>query len=215
PDFFFNTDGGWQGMRIIVLVDMVLGPLLTLVVFKAGKPGLRFDLATIAVIQTVCLAAGTFIVYQERPLALVYADGQFNSLAYDDFVANHIDPAVLDDFPGSTPKWLMVNMPEDPVVQSAIRRDLLDQEISTAMLVEHYAPFDAASPLVTEESTKMDELRRQDALKPALDDFVANKGFAAEELRYHPYAARFSYFYLAFNKADNAFVGLLPTLAPQ
>ena len=41
PDIFFDTDGGWRGMRIIIAVDLVLGPLLTLVVFKAGKPGLK------------------------------------------------------------------------------------------------------------------------------------------------------------------------------
>ena len=33
PDFFFSTDGGWQGIRIIALVDLVLGPVLTLCVF--------------------------------------------------------------------------------------------------------------------------------------------------------------------------------------
>ena len=79
PDMFFTTDGGWQGIRIIILVDMVLGPLLTLIVFKPGKPGLKFDLTCIGVFQLVCLAAGTYLVYNERPLAMVYVDGQFTS----------------------------------------------------------------------------------------------------------------------------------------
>ena len=26
PDFFFASDGGWQGIRIIAFVDLVLGP---------------------------------------------------------------------------------------------------------------------------------------------------------------------------------------------
>lgn len=38
PEFFYSIDGGWEGMRIIIAVDLVLGPTLTLVVFKAGKP---------------------------------------------------------------------------------------------------------------------------------------------------------------------------------
>ncbi len=33
------------------------------------------DLSIIATIQVVCLAAGTYVVYAERPLALVYVDG--------------------------------------------------------------------------------------------------------------------------------------------
>jgi hypothetical protein len=36
PDFFFTTDGGWQGIRILGAVDLVLGPLLTLIVYKHG-----------------------------------------------------------------------------------------------------------------------------------------------------------------------------------
>jgi hypothetical protein len=49
PGFFYAIDGGWEGMRIIVGVDLILGPILTLVVFKAGKPGLRFDLTMVAI----------------------------------------------------------------------------------------------------------------------------------------------------------------------
>jgi hypothetical protein len=57
PEFFYTIDGGWEGMRIIIGVDLILGPLLTLVVFKAGKPGLKFDLSMIAIIHSVCLQA--------------------------------------------------------------------------------------------------------------------------------------------------------------
>ena len=62
PDFFFDTDGGWEGMRIIVAVDLILGPCLTLIVFKAGKPGMKTDLIMIGVFQAVCLAAGVYVV---------------------------------------------------------------------------------------------------------------------------------------------------------
>ena len=54
PGILFNIDGGWTGLRIIIGVDLVLGPLLTLVVFKAGKPGLKFDLACIGLFQAAC-----------------------------------------------------------------------------------------------------------------------------------------------------------------
>ena len=30
PGYFFELDGGWEGLRIIIGVDLVLGPLLTL-----------------------------------------------------------------------------------------------------------------------------------------------------------------------------------------
>ena len=40
----------------IFLVDVVLGPGLTLMVFKPGKPGLKFDMAAIVVLQMVALS---------------------------------------------------------------------------------------------------------------------------------------------------------------
>ena len=52
---YFHTDGGWRGIRIIAGVDLVLGPLLTLIVFKPGKPGLKFDLTLIGLAQAVAL----------------------------------------------------------------------------------------------------------------------------------------------------------------
>ena len=58
PGILFSIDGGWAGLQIIIGVDLVLGPLLTLIVFKAGKPSLKFDLTCIATFQAVCMVAG-------------------------------------------------------------------------------------------------------------------------------------------------------------
>ena len=51
PPPYFGFDGGWNVMRMVILVDVVLGPLLTLVVFRRGKQGLARDLAIIALVQ--------------------------------------------------------------------------------------------------------------------------------------------------------------------
>ena len=77
PDFFFAIDGGWEGMRIIIGVDLILGPLLTLVGVKSGKPGLKFDLTMIGITQIACLLAGLFIVYSERPIFFIYYEEHF------------------------------------------------------------------------------------------------------------------------------------------
>lgn len=115
PGILFRIDGGWTGLRIVIGVDLVLGPLLTLVVFKAGKPGLRFDLACIALFQATCMAAGMWIVYTERPLALVLAYDTIYSLDADAFTDFERDPALLEAFPGSYPKLLYTELPEDDI----------------------------------------------------------------------------------------------------
>ena len=115
PGILFRVDGGWTGLRIVVGVDLVLGPLLTLVVFKAGKPGLKFDLGCIAFAQASCMAAGMWIVYHERPIALVLAYDTFYSLATQEFEKFGRDFSVLEDFPGPYPKLLYVELPENEI----------------------------------------------------------------------------------------------------
>lgn len=112
PGILFSIDGGWNGLRILIGVDLVLGPLLTLIVFKSGKPGLKFDLGCIATAQALCIAGGMWVVYQERPLALVLAYDTIYSLAAKEFADYERDPAVLDSIPGKSPKLIYAALPD-------------------------------------------------------------------------------------------------------
>ena len=53
----FEAAGGSRLVFILVGVDVTLGPLITLVIFKSGKPGLKFDLTVIALVQLAALVS--------------------------------------------------------------------------------------------------------------------------------------------------------------
>ena len=112
PGFLFKTDGGWQGIRLIAGVDLVLGPMLTFFVYKATKPSLKFDLSVIACIQLAALVYGSLLVYQERPVAVVYANGVIRTLAASSFSDESV-PAALEAMEriGSLPAWVYVEPP--------------------------------------------------------------------------------------------------------
>jgi len=63
---------------------MVLGPLLTLMVFNPTKKSLKFDLTIIGLIQLACLIAGTWLLYNERPVAQVLADDGIHLITQGD-----------------------------------------------------------------------------------------------------------------------------------
>ncbi len=144
PGILFNMDGGWTGLRIVIGVDLVLGPLLTLVVYKAGKPGLRFDLTCIVVFQVVCMAGGMFIVHAERPLALVLAYDTIFSLGAKEFEDYGKDISVLDGIPGSYPKLVYTALPENSVQADilAIRGQFIGDPLF--MQTERYRPLPEA-----------------------------------------------------------------------
>ncbi|MFL0801731.1 MAG: hypothetical protein K6L80_14860 [Agarilytica sp.] len=59
--------GGYQGLKIAAGVDIILGPLLTLMVFNLKKKELIWDLTFISVIQLAALLVGVWLINQERP----------------------------------------------------------------------------------------------------------------------------------------------------
>ena len=77
PGILFDTGNGWKAIGIIVGIDLILGPLLTLIVFNHNKTSLKFDLTTIALVQTVALIYGTWTIHQTRPVALAFVNNNF------------------------------------------------------------------------------------------------------------------------------------------
>ena len=84
PQPYFTADGGWRVLRIIVLVDVVLGPLLTFVVFNRAKHELLRDLAVIVVIQIAAFVYGAVTMYQYRPVFLTAAEQNLYTVNWPD-----------------------------------------------------------------------------------------------------------------------------------
>lgn len=72
PKPAFEVVGAFNIIRLLVMVDVIIGPLLTLVVYKHGKPGLKFDMAFIALVQLTALIYGAYRLYDERPQYMVF-----------------------------------------------------------------------------------------------------------------------------------------------
>jgi len=85
PEPFFTAEGGWNGIKLMAAVDLVLGPTLTLIIFNASKPKreIIFDLSVIAAVQISALIWGGLQVYSERPVALVMWEGTFYTVTED------------------------------------------------------------------------------------------------------------------------------------
>jgi hypothetical protein len=98
PPPYFHAAGADVLVLLLVSVDLTLGPLLTLVVFKSGKRGLKFDLAVIAIAQAAALVYGLSIVLASRPVFLLAVIDRFELIA-----ASDLAPADLAE--GSAPEF--------------------------------------------------------------------------------------------------------------
>lgn len=83
PGSFREMAGGSGLFLLVVSVDVILGPLLTLVAFspRKAKTNLRFDLAVIAALQLTALGYGIYTVWEVRPVAIVYETDRYRVIA--------------------------------------------------------------------------------------------------------------------------------------
>jgi len=105
PSYYFHIDGGYRGIATIFFVDVVLGPGLTLLVFKPGKPSLKFDMTAIVILQIVALSWGIKSIYLERPMLTVFYDGKFSCMNYSEISEFNLERLAIKD---ETPPLLAV-----------------------------------------------------------------------------------------------------------
>lgn len=96
PFPYREISGGRDLFLLVVSVDVVLGPLITLAIFDRRKawPVLRLDFQVIALIQTAALGYGLWTVFIARPVHMVFEYDRFRIVH-----AIEVDPALLAKAP--------------------------------------------------------------------------------------------------------------------
>jgi len=114
PEPTFSIVGVLPIILMLIGVDLILGPLLTMIVYKHDKQGLKFDLSVIALVQIAALVYGSNTLYQEKPHYLVFAVDRLEFVAQ-----SHIDPLVMRFEESQTTHFaglvqVFARRPEDP-----------------------------------------------------------------------------------------------------
>ncbi|MDH0029844.1 MULTISPECIES: TfpX/TfpZ family type IV pilin accessory protein [unclassified Acinetobacter] len=84
-------------------IDVILGPLLTWVVYKQGKKTLIFDLTVIVILQVSALGYGLWTISQGRPVWLVYNVDRFDSVRVNDIDSRGLAKAKVEY---RNPSWI-------------------------------------------------------------------------------------------------------------
>jgi hypothetical protein len=191
--------GGTELFFLIMGVDIVCGPLLTLVLFNPAKPKreLLMDLSLVVVLQLAALAYGIWTVHQARPLYFVHEVDRFKVIALAD-----VDAAEL----AKLPQALQPQLFKGP--QTVGLRDASPEERKTVMFESvqggrdygerpsFYVPYDAAQAAKAYAKAKSVETFTQkhpskqadmDKLQTEAGD---GAGREAKLLRYLPIIAR-------------------------
>jgi hypothetical protein len=169
PGPTFRIAGAMSPVFILIGVDLVLGPLLTLIVFKQGKPGLKFDLSFIAVLQLVALLYGSHTLFSARPHFLVFAVDRIALVSNRDIDRSLIRFEELLQEPAADVIRVFARAPADPeVFQRFLNSVLFEGRPDLERRTEYWEPWDAGSetirsaikPLATfKAATELEEQR--------------------------------------------------------
>lgn len=79
PYPYRDISGGSELFRLVVAVDVVLGPLITFAIFNKAKPRkeLRRDLTVVGLLQLAGLVYGLWTVHLARPVHMVFEYDRF------------------------------------------------------------------------------------------------------------------------------------------
>ncbi|HXH03097.1 MAG TPA: TfpX/TfpZ family type IV pilin accessory protein [Candidatus Competibacteraceae bacterium] len=212
PRPYFAASGADHLLLVLVGVDVVLGPLITLIIFKSGKKGLKFDLAVIGLVQLSALLYGASVVLEARPAFLVFAQDRFVLVS-----ANEVDPEGLDkaapDFnhlSWTGPELAAAVLPEDPKERERILFSAL-AGLDVDKMPQYYRPYEQQTAQAIARGRPLDELRRkQPESASVLDRFLADSGRRAEELLYLPLVGKKRDMAMLIERASGRLVDALP-----
>lgn len=117
PMPYFTASGGWQGLKIAAMVDLVLGPLLSLAVIKPNKKRKELvkDFCIIILIQLSAFLFGMYTIYSQRPVANVFweLEKSFFVVSAQDIESQGIDVEALDYFDDRLiPRLILAKVPK-------------------------------------------------------------------------------------------------------
>ena len=157
PHPYRAMSGGTELFFLVIGVDIVCGPLLTLVLFNPTKPKREMvvDLGLVVIMQLTALSYGIWTVQQARPLYLVHEVDRFKVIALAD-----IDVQELNNLP----KILQIHLFKGPQTTGLREANKAEREIVMFESVQggrdygerpsFYAIYDATRALAAYQKAK-------------------------------------------------------------
>ncbi len=200
---YFTADGGWQGIRMVALIDLVLGPFMTLIIFNPQKSTreIHFDLGTIACIQVGVLIWGIYTVYNERPVAIVHWDGEFYSMPAKAYSERNIAVDELEQFGVEKPVLIHAYR---PVEIEAIHEVLIlstEEQLAPFEQLQLYRTFKDNHHEIFQKQLDINEIiHHNDRMRLELETFLLQSSGNKDDFIYMPLNARYHNVVLIFSQ---------------
>jgi hypothetical protein len=201
PEPYFSVDGGLQGIRLVAAVDLVLGPVITFLIFDLSKrrSEIIFDLTIIITIQFAALAYGVHTTYTQRPIAIVLIDEFVLSTIEENYAGKLESVSDLKQFSDEHPPIIYSDLPTSMEELDEITRIKLEERVVEHAQLQLYRGREELGRALQ---------RRQIQFVGQLDQYQDREGFdswlklnqrAAEEVLIARFSGRYGSVWLVFD----------------
>ncbi len=194
PYPYREISGGRSLFMLVVSVDVVMGPLITLIIFNSAKPRreLMMDFSIVALLQLAALSYGLWTVFVARPVHLVFEYSRMSVVHAID-----IDPALLAKAPTDLQRLPLAG--PTPIALRPFKNQA--ESFDATMAAVGGAPLSARSDLwqpyansaadILRESKPASDLHTRFPEKAAqIDEAIKGSGKPEAQLRYLPLVGR-------------------------
>ena len=145
---------------MMLAIDVIIGPILGLLVYKQGKKTLKFDLSCIIIIQLIALFYGVFNIAQARPVWIVLNDDQFELIQSNSIITEGLQNANLQFKTPSLlkPKYVAAELAEDTNIRNSNTFDFMLNGISIAQRPERYVEISQEKSKIQQRGISLKEL---------------------------------------------------------
>ena len=194
PSPFDQLAKGREIFILVLVIDVVCGPLLTFVVFDQKKPKSELwrDMGVIGLIQLFALSYGIYSVMNARPVWIAFEGDRFRVVSVPDIDLGklHLAPASLQNLSLSGPKLLGVRLAtgadadfKDSIIQS------LNGE-PPAFRPARWVQYDTqVEDIIKSAKPVTNLLQKYPAQEDVLRNIATKNNLALEKLGYMPLLA--------------------------
>lgn len=211
PSPYNDFAGGTKLFVILISVDVMIGPLLTFVVFNPSKTRrhLMMDVGVIAILQLAALAYGLHTVSQARPVVLAAENKMFRVVT-----ANSV---MLDELAHATQGFQSLSWTGPRLV--GVRRSANGQEMMRSVELalqgydvgtrpSYWQPYDKSRSQVVQQAQLLEDMARISlAHQRAVADAARSVGRQAKELCVLPLLARQTGWYVLLDRKTGDVLG--------
>lgn len=147
---------------MLILIDVIVGPLLGFMVYKKEKKSLKFDLIIIILIQSGAFLYGLNTVAEGRPSWLVFSADRFELIRKNDIIKDSIvnaDP-LYGQVSWLNPKFVGAEYSKDPEIRNNEIFAEIMGGVSIAQKPERYVDISKVTDQMLKRSHKIDELNQ-------------------------------------------------------